>query len=626
MYCRNGNSNTNSLNFDFVNSSANDFWKFESFDFRDSNKHFNEMYQDSAQFLSYNYAVEENFSSNLRSSNKGNNHKLTNNDEVAFEVREETPSMDINTILSESTALLMQGQYSLALKFLDTNAPLLMINNPLIRISISKLELFKSVISNDIDYSLKCFEGLKTQFTILNIYNQRKIDIIECLIQFPEVLKSRFYNLHKQEQFVQSIGKIINYELLGADAFFMNATQDHNMTYDKIYEENIILRDMEDELIFYQACFNKMKEITDDFDEFMFNTKLTFDSKSVLSNNILIDEFIKNIKASNKKVFETQEALPCSALKDNTPERKRDSKQSKQSAALFGVNKNEINLKTNNTNFFAASKILQPKNEFTFNKEKVIAEDDKENSESYSHQKNKSQKQKNIKLNALKNISFKFLKRENIDKKTLRKFKRYLSLRIKQIDPNYLTKFVLDFCGNLLFPPFSFGDQTFKSFNTSYLIWLFSHQEMVGFYEEYIDLNLSKMVDFLASTFKVTDPNEIGLLSGYLKSMAQIYSNLTSEGKVINPGSINLTNMSLPCISSDLNVKMKDINDIKRGSKDEEKGVCDMSLEKSFMRLSVENFPNKEEESKSPLIGMNKKEKEEPISNMFDQYAVDMDF
>lgn len=140
---------------------------------------------------------------------------------------------------------------------------------------------------------------------------------------------------------------------------------------------------------------------------------------------------------------------------------------------------------------------------------------------------------KNFKLSSLKSFNFRMLKRENIDKKLLRKFRGYLQNKVAKSGPKYLKNktesitdaFTSNFLKKRLYPPFKAEDGTFfKSFSTSYMIWFFSHSQIHPEYNEFIRLNIDNLTDYLSKTFKVDDVVEISSLKSYLGQVCHIYS------------------------------------------------------------------------------------------------------
>lgn len=558
------NSNKNSLNFDFIYTSINDFWKADNnFDFRDSNtKMFDIFQQDAGQFMSCNQAMEENFAVNTKMNNK--QQKAEKNEEVEFEVREENVQ-SVESILSNISAFLIQGQFDSTLNFLEEKTSILLSSNQMIKLTLRKLDLFKNVATNNMEVAAKSLESLKSTLKALNLLNFRKSDYIDCLVEYPEVLKSRFYNLFKQNDYVQNLIKVINFEILGTDSFFSgaNAMEGKPLDFKKITEANNILKNIEDELIFYQASFNKSKHICDNFDEFMFNSGTTYDSNSVLSNNLIIEEFLYELIS---KKNENSKILLFSQKKDIS------NNQNKKKETIF---------KTNTV-------ILKPSQEKIQKKTNSIIEE----------------KAKNVKYSSLKSYNFKTVKRENLDKKIIRKFRRYLSLRLSDIpNSDKLSQIFIKFSSNELFPPFTYENKIFKSFNTSYLIWIFENKDISTYYNEYIELNLDNMIQFLSNTFKIEDSQELFLLENYLKNMVYIYSNFEKiiQSKIEEP------------------IKNLEILELKDEKKYHE---ARMSIERNFMCLSVENFPGMRDSNK---VYDNTSEKNRLISKMFDDYDINID-
>ena len=214
------------------------------------------------------------------------------------------------------------------------------------------------------------------------------------------------------------------------------------------------------------------------------------------------------------------------------------------------------------------------------------------------------EKGKNVKYSSLKSYNFKTVKRENLDKKIIRKFRRYLSLRLNDIKDIYkLSQVFIKFSSNNLFPPFTYNTKVFKSINTSFLIWFFECKDISNYYNEYINLNLSSMIQFLSNAFKIEDDQELNLLENYLKNMAFIYSNFDkiTQSKSMEP----LVNREI-------------LNHKEENKFYEER----MSIERNFMYLSVETFPGMRDSSNMQNYT---KEKNKLISKMFDDYEINMD-
>lgn len=131
-------------------------------------------------------------------------------------------------------------------------------------------------------------------------------------------------------------------------------------------------------------------------------------------------------------------------------------------------------------------------------------------------------KSHSIKLEELKKYTFKSVKKENIHKKIIRKFRNFIKTKAKSLENQ--ADFVKDYANNSLFPPFTYKTQSFKSFNSSYMIWLFSNQEIYQLYEEYISKNHEEIYDFLIKSLKIHDKNDQFLVSDYIVNIYKIYS------------------------------------------------------------------------------------------------------
>lgn len=131
----------------------------------------------------------------------------------------------------------------------------------------------------------------------------------------------------------------------------------------------------------------------------------------------------------------------------------------------------------------------------------------------------------------LKKFQFRFTKRENIDKKILRKFRKFLSQRIKKND-DFIQKIVLNndfwisFINKNLLPPFIYPpeNKTFKSFNTRFLLWIFEHDNSSELYSYYIKSNYQVLVEIFSNKFGLKEGNEeFALLKNYINSFAQVF-------------------------------------------------------------------------------------------------------
>jgi hypothetical protein len=147
----------------------------------------------------------------------------------------------------------------------------------------------------------------------------------------------------------------------------------------------------------------------------------------------------------------------------------------------------------------------------------------------HDKQSMKSGKSKSTKKQPLmKDFIVKFTKRENVDKKILRKFRKYLKDLIKKNKLPYLTDFWNIFIHENLLPPVQYNNAeiceniNFKSFNTTYMLWLFSHDGGIELFDIFLDQKSEQIYEMFSDTVKT--PQDDSELRVYIKHFAQIYS------------------------------------------------------------------------------------------------------
>jgi hypothetical protein len=153
---------------------------------------------------------------------------------------------------------------------------------------------------------------------------------------------------------------------------------------------------------------------------------------------------------------------------------------------------------------------------------------------------------KKLKLSFFKDFNFKFTKRENIDKKILRKSRKFIKDKFKKnkIDLNSLNltepqkDFWVSFSSTNLLPPMKYQDKEtqqffdFRSFNTAYILWLFSHKGAEQIFDYYLQENVSEILESFISKFKLNDPEEINMLAFYVNNLSKVYSPNNQEPSV----------------------------------------------------------------------------------------------
>ena len=132
------------------------------------------------------------------------------------------------------------------------------------------------------------------------------------------------------------------------------------------------------------------------------------------------------------------------------------------------------------------------------------------------------------------------IRRVNLCKKIVRKFKKFLKLNIKDI--NY--PFWSTFCRENYLPPFKLEDIEFKSFSRIYLNWLFSHEGGIELYNEFLRNKGEEEINNIYVNYNINDIQEKKELKNFFKKFAIIFSNLKIDNEIEN-NNINQENIEI---------------------------------------------------------------------------------
>jgi len=147
----------------------------------------------------------------------------------------------------------------------------------------------------------------------------------------------------------------------------------------------------------------------------------------------------------------------------------------------------------------------------------------------------KSNYKEKVKIPFLKKFNPKSIKREEIDKKIIRKFKKYLKEKLKTKNSfennNINLNFWKDFTTKNLLPPMAYkiNEETFefKSFNSNYIVWLFSQSEAVALYNKFLEENKEDLYESIKQMIKVTITEDIIIeltnIYEYIQNYSQIF-------------------------------------------------------------------------------------------------------
>jgi len=197
----------------------------------------------------------------------------------------------------------------------------------------------------------------------------------------------------------------------------------------------------------------------------------------------------------------------------------------------------------------------------------------------------------------IKEYKFKKIKRENVDKKILRKFKKFLKNRLKEKTENEVKNYIKnngfwpDYISMNLMPPFSYEKEniSFKSFNTQYLCWFFEHKFSLELFNIFIKIKYYDLLNKIKEDCKLKEnSDDYNLLKVYMNSMPMIYGNEIARSTAFSS-----------------NIAESDIEDIKN-NKD------NMSIEEEN---SIDNKSSNKEDNNMVIEKEIKKENEKCINN-----------
>ncbi len=140
-----------------------------------------------------------------------------------------------------------------------------------------------------------------------------------------------------------------------------------------------------------------------------------------------------------------------------------------------------------------------------------------------------------VKIPYLKKFNPRSIKREEIDKKVIRKFKKFLKEKIKCKKFNefhFNLNFWRDFTTKNLLPPMFYTiddvQYEFKSFNSNYIVWLFSQSEARVLYLKFLEEKKDEMYDSLKEMIKLSITDDIVIeltnIFEYIQCFGEIYS------------------------------------------------------------------------------------------------------
>lgn len=429
--------------------------------------------------------------------------------------------------------LVESGLFSLAIKaILDEN---LNICNeiPNILITLIKLELFNNISkSSEEEDILSSFDFLKEVYFQFNIDFTDSSKRIIVIIENPLFLQSNFYVNVKESSFQKELlNDITNYMLSNKDS------------------DGGMVDSMEKEILFYQAYYSKALEsipinsnvlnlISNSISNYEVNVNYYEKEKENEKNSsFFLDERRKSTGfdsklsklSTNSQIFRPEPMnLPSiSIIKSNLTPKTRNikdniltnhetefesqKKQELSSLKIFKIDK----VKDRDMNIIINTTLSKLKHQMRFER----------NLKNLKITKSK----KGTKVSIMNELNFKRIKREKIDKIVMRRFFNYVQLNKKNsvfsLFFKNMNSISNQFANGMFRPPFTYCNIAFFSINTSYLIWLFSHEEICCLYSSYMELSLESILSFIKTNSKFEwSVFEEEQMTFYLKNYHIIYS------------------------------------------------------------------------------------------------------
>lgn len=266
--------------------------------------------------------------------------------------------------------------------------------------------------------------------------------------------------------------------------------------------------DFEEEIESHEACYNNLNNL-DENPSPMINFFPPSTNQPVSPN--INQNFLQFIESQNKP------ATPSTTVTSNE--------------SRINNSKNNINNNINNNLHTSQSYINDKNSNFHIYHKQFIPKTPK-NEENLCK-----------KLPLLKSFKPKYTKRENIDKKILRRFKIFLKEKYKErsinldhqsIDKHFWVMFIN---GNFL-PPMKFIDKTkntsenieFKSFNSKFLLWLFNKKGAKEFYDQFNKEEGNSVLSAISADYQVHDSNDLNQLRNYISNLAFIFDLSNVQG------------------------------------------------------------------------------------------------
>ena len=127
------------------------------------------------------------------------------------------------------------------------------------------------------------------------------------------------------------------------------------------------------------------------------------------------------------------------------------------------------------------------------------------------------------------------IRRVNLYKKIVRKFRKYLKKNIKEITDSFWSSF----CRENYLPPFKKEEIEFKSFSQLYLNWLFSHKGGIELYNQFIRHSGDEELNKIYSNYNIKDAEDKITIKNFFINFAEFFANLKLNENMNNLALLN---------------------------------------------------------------------------------------
>ena len=412
-------------------------------------------------------------------------------------------------------------EYNQILQFIDSKIPEFFEKYPGYKIFLLKLQYFSMILREEPKDKIMHYFN-KDLFPMLNKYTIKGLD--QDYFDFKTVMEET--NIIKSRTYKQA--------WKNACQIFMDGI---SLCFDNLF---LLNKDNEENNQYKEYCKNKENFSKDVNILFRFEKVINEYYQSYKINEIHLyepekDNNIFDIKNLDKEVldsfnFDENIEEKSEFLSSYSPFSNNDKYDFIFENNKFFINNNSNNKEKNNKNNNNNKK--KKNNELT----SISSNNTKKNSTKQiviNFPKYKSYKTDHRKKK-IKEYKFKKIKRENVDKKILRKFKKFLKNRLKEKTENEVKNYIKnngfwpDYISMNLMPPFSYEKEniSFKSFNTQYLCWFFEHKFSLELFNIFIKIKYDDLLKKIKDDCKLKEnSDDYNLLKVYMNSMPMIYGN-----------------------------------------------------------------------------------------------------